>query len=76
MKEYREQLEKKMEELKQEFNKTKDNLSKNLSDATPNKIISYTSTYAGQISDLSIVAGKINALQEQLRVFDYYNKEN
>ena len=74
MNEYRGQLERKLEELKQEFEETKDNLTNDLSAATPNKMVGFTSTYSGQISELSVLAGKINALQEQIRAFDYYNK--
>ena len=34
------------------------------------------SSYSSGVSELCVIAGKINALQEQLRAFDYYSKDN
>lgn len=76
MKEYREQLVEKIEELKQEFESIKEETATEIANATPNKMTGFVSSYSSAVSELYIVAGKINALQEQLRAFDYYNKEN
>lgn len=75
MNEYREQLIEKIEELKQEFESKKEETAEDISRATPNRMTNMVSTYSSGISELYIIAGKINVLQEQLKAFDYYNKE-
>lgn len=75
MNEYREQLERKLEELRQEFEELKSNVVKDLENATPNRMSGMTSTYSSGISEMSVIAGKINALQEQIRAFEHYKSE-
>lgn len=72
---YREQLLEKIEELKSEFETIKNETTNDIGNATPNKVTSMVSSYSSGVSELCVIAGKINALQEQLRAFDYYNKE-
>lgn len=74
MKEYREQLEIKLNQLKEDFEEQKRNLIDNLENATPNQISQYTSTYGSGLLEITAIAGKIKELQEQIRAFDYYNK--
>lgn len=76
MNKYREQLLEKIEELKSEFETVKNETIKNITNATPNKVTSMVSSYSSGASELCVIAGKINALQEQLRAFDYYSKDN
>ena len=76
MNKYREQLLEKIEELKSEFKTVKNETIKDITNATPNKVTGMVSSYSSGISELCVIAGKINALQEQLRAFDYYSKDN
>ena len=76
MDKYREQLLEKIEELKNEFETVKSEMVKDITNATPNKVTSMVSSYSGGVSELCVIAGKINALQEQLRALDYYSKDN
>ena len=72
----RQQLLEKIEELKSEFETVKNETIKDIANATPNKVTSMVSSYSSGVSELCVIAGKINALQEQLRAFDYYSKDN
>ena len=76
MNKYREQLLEKIEELKSEFETVKNETIKDIANATPNKVTSMVSSYSSGVSELCVIAGKISALQEQLRAFDYYSKDN
>ena len=76
MNKYREQLLEKIEELKSEFETVKNETIKDIANATPNKVTSMVSSYSSGVSELCVIAGKINSLQEQLRAFDYYSKDN
>ena len=76
MDKYRKQLLEKIEELKNEFETVQSETVKDITNATPNKVTSMVSSYSSGISKLCVIAGKINALQEQLRAFDYYSKDN
>ena len=76
MNKYRDQLLEKIEELKSEFETVKNETIKDIANATPNKVTSMVSSYSSGVSELCVIAGKINALQEQLRAFDYYSKDN
>ena len=76
MDKYREQLLEEIEELKNKFEIVKNETVKDITNATPNKVISIVSSYSNNVSELYVIAGQINILQQQLRAFDYYNKEN
>ena len=76
MNKYREQLLEKIEELKSEFETVKNETIKDIANATPNKVTSMVSSYSSGVSELCVIAGKINALHEQLRAFAYYSKDN
>ena len=76
MDKYREQLLEKIEELRNEFETVKSETVKDITNATPNKVTSMVSSYSSGVSELCVIAGKINALQDQLRAFDYYSKDN
>ena len=76
MNKYRDQLLEKIEELKSAFETVKNETIKDIANATPNKVTSMVSSYSSGVSELCVIAGKINALQEQLRAFDYYSKDN
>lgn len=76
MDKYREQLLGEIEELKNKFEIVKNEIVKDITNATPNKVISIVSSYSNNVSEMYVIAGQINILQQQLRAFDYYNKEN
>lgn len=75
MDEYKERLIEKIEELKQEFKSKKEETGEDILNSSPNRVLSMINTYSSGISELFIIAGKINALQEQLKELDYYNKK-
>lgn len=73
---YREQLLLEIKELNDKFEIVKNETVKDITNATPNKVVSIVSSYSNNLSELYVIAGQINILQQQLRSFDYYNKEN
>lgn len=73
---YREQLLLEIKELNDKFEIVKNETVKDITNITPGKATSIASSYSNNVRELHVIAGQINILQQQLRAFDYYNKEN
>lgn len=73
---YREQLLLEIKELNGKFEIVKNETVKDITNITPDKVTSIASSYSNNVRELYVIAGQINILQQQLRAFDYYNKEN